>query len=77
MSRRRQRQERKIIEGCAIDKLCNDPCKSQHKRNFNTRTKETIQCPAYYKFFIENRKVEIGRGWNRRKVDKLIKVELR
>ena len=66
-----------IIEGCAVNNLCVDPCKSEHKRVYNPRTKETLQCPAYYRYYMEKRKVETKRGFVRKKREKWVKVELR
>lgn len=73
---KRSRERKEIIEGCAVDRLCDDPCRKEHKRNYNPATKETIQCPAYYRFYMDKRKVETSRRF-RKKREKWVKVELR
>lgn len=68
---------KEIIEGCAVDRLCVDPCKKEHKSVYNHKTKEVTQCPAYYRYYMEKRKIEKGRGYFRKKREKWFKVELR
>lgn len=68
---------KKIIEGCAVNKLCVDPCRKDHKSKYNPATKEVLQCPAYYRYYMEKRKIETRRGFIRKKREKWVKVELR
>ena len=68
--------EKEIFEGCAVSRLCTDPCRSLHQRNYNPATKETIQCPAYYRFFFEKKKIESPRSFKKSK-EKWVKIEIR
>jgi len=72
----RTRKERNIIEGCAVDRLCDDPCRKDHKRNYDPVKKETSQCPAYYRYYMEKQRVEVGRRFGKKR-ETWVRVELR
>jgi hypothetical protein len=69
-------KEKEILEGCAVDRHCDGPCASLHKRKYNPKTKEVDTCPAYYRYYVEKRKIETENRFKKKK-EKWVKVELR
>lgn len=77
---KKEREKKEILEGCAVDTFCDSTCREKHRRNYDPVKKETTQCPAYYRYYMEKERAETsggGRGRKSKKRDKWTKVELR
>ncbi len=68
--------EKEIFDGCAVSRLCEGICRSLHKSKYNPATKEVNECPAFYKYYFEKRKIESVRSF-RKSTEKWVKVEMR
>ena len=71
--------KKEILEGCAVSRSCDDPCRKDHRRIYNPATKETSHCPAAYRYYWEKKKVDPRsrrRGRGKKRVQ-WVKVELR
>lgn len=66
--------EKKIYEGCAVESLCDGPCRYEHRKIYNPATKDVQVCPAYYRFTYEKPRARRGQ---KIKANKLVMKELR
>jgi hypothetical protein len=75
-----KREKKEILDGCAVDTFCDGTCRENHRRKYDPATKETSQCPAYYRYYMEETRPESSGGGRGRKSKKRItwkRVELR
>ena len=75
-----KREKKEILEGCAVDTFCDGTCRTNHRRNYDPVKKETLQCPAYYRNYMEETRPESSGGGRGRKSKKRVtwkRVELR
>jgi len=70
------RQEKVIFDGCAVETLCEGPCRMEHQRIYDPETKDVQICPAYYRFTFEKVRQPIG-SRKRGKKNKLTMKEIR
>jgi hypothetical protein len=68
--------EKEIFDGCAVDKHCEGICRKLHKSSFNPSTKETTECPAFYRYYFEKKRIESPRSFKKSR-EKWIKIEMR
>jgi len=68
--------EKEIFDGCAVSRFCEGICRKLHKSKFDPATKEVNECPAYYRFYFEKRKIESVKSF-RKTTEKWVKVEMR
>jgi hypothetical protein len=70
------KMEKEIFDGCAVGKFCEGICRKLHKSKFNPATKTVTECPAFYKFYFEKRRIESPRSF-KKSIEKWVKIEMR
>ena len=74
----RKEGKKEILDGCAVSRKCDGVCRQLHRKDYDQYGHpkgEDTECPAFYRYYIEKRKIETNRFG--KKKEKIVKVELR